>query len=217
MIKNNNLNLIPKSMGITKIIKTFKGTDLVWEVIKVDFEGSTKSSYTINISNTSAIKPGKVYTFTTSEPYNNYKLVVDGKEYSVKNGTTFTVDYNCEIKISSLSYKYFDIKIYEAGGQADIKIEKAEILEKTISWSSDSQLSPFATSITIYDDNIIKQLDHRYIIDVTIGNYGKIEIGSEARVRGTLMINFGGSLDELLGVTDFIPRGTKITVRYKEE
>nr|DAL22738.1 MAG TPA_asm: hypothetical protein [Caudoviricetes sp.] len=127
MIKSNNLKSKPKSVGNNNILKVLNGDKLVWQVIKVGFEGSTKSSYIINISNTSAIKLGKIYTFTTSKPYNNYKLVVDGKEYNIKNGTTFTANYNCEIKISNLDYNYFDIKIYETDGNADIKIKKPEI------------------------------------------------------------------------------------------
>lgn len=88
---------------------------------------------------------------------------------------------------------------------------------KTISWVYPSQISPFSTSITVYDENVDRQLRGRYIIDVTIGNYGKVEIGKKFNSVGNLMLSFGGSLDDLLGVTDWIPSNTRITVRYKEE
>ena len=96
----------------------------------------------------------------------------------------------------------------------DLIWEKNQI--KTISRLHPNQISPFSTSITVYDENIDRQLRDRYIIDITIGNYGKFEIGDKFYTEGRLMLNFGGSLDDLLGVTDMIPSNTKITARYKD-
>ena len=88
---------------------------------------------------------------------------------------------------------------------------------QTISWIHPSQISPFTTSIIVYDENANRELRGRYIIDITIGDYKSIEIGNKFNSVGNLSIYLGKSVDELLGVTDFIPANTKITVRYKEE
>lgn len=97
----------------------------------------------------------------------------------------------------------------------DLIWEKNDI--KTISWIHSSQISPFTTSITVYDENADRELRGRYIIDITIGDYESIEIGKKFNNAGNLSIGLGKSLDELIGITDMIPANTKITVRYKEE
>lgn len=118
------------------ISKALKGTDLIWEKSQIVFEGSVKSVYIINISNTGALKPGKTYTFTTNNPYDTYVLSSGDKEYTIKQGDTFTADHECEIKIKNTNYTFFDIKIYEGSGSADIKLEKSEPLIYTKSGSS---------------------------------------------------------------------------------
>lgn len=118
------------------ISKVLKGVDLIWESSKLVFEGSVKSVYTINISNTGALKPGKTYTFTTNNPYDTYVLSSGDKKYTIKQGDTFTADHECEIKIKNANYIFFDIKIYEVSGSADIKLEKSEPLIYTKSGSS---------------------------------------------------------------------------------
>ena len=112
------------------IAKVMKGIDLVWEKVKVFFEGTSKSVYRINI------EAGKTYTFTTSDPYDTYTLSSGGKEYKIKSGTTFIAESDCEIKIINSNYSFFDIKIYESDGSADIRIEKIETLVYTQSGRS---------------------------------------------------------------------------------
>lgn len=92
--------------------------------------------------------------------------------------------------------------------------EKNQI--KTISWLYQSQLSPFSESISIYDEDVIRQIKDKIIIDITIGNYGSIEIGEKFYlVNGQSRLSLRASLEELLGVKDFIPRNTRMTIRYK--
>lgn len=124
---------IRKSGNIAQVLK---GTDLIWEKSKIVFEGSVKSVYIINISNAGALKPGKTYTFTTNNPYDEYVISSGDKEYIIKNGDTFTADHECEIKIKNTNYTFFDTKIYEGSGSADIKLEKPEPLIYTKSGSS---------------------------------------------------------------------------------
>lgn len=135
MIKIGITN-IDKVIYQGRISKVLKGTDLIWEKSLTVFEGSVKSVYLINISNSGALKPGKTYTFTTNNPYDYYILSSGDKEYTIRQGDTFTADHECEIKIKNTNYSFFDIKIYEASGSADIKLEKSEPLIYTKSGSS---------------------------------------------------------------------------------
>lgn len=108
---------IRKSGNIAQVLK---GTDLIWEKSKIVFEGSVKSVYLINISETGTLNPGKTYTFTTNNPYDAYVLLSGDKEYTTKQGDTFTADHECEIKIKNTNYTFFDIKIYETTDTATI-------------------------------------------------------------------------------------------------
>lgn len=119
MIKIGTTNIGEVSYQGT-ISKALKGTDLIWELTKIVFEGSVKSVYIINISETGALKPGKTYTFTTNNPYDAYILSSGDKEYTIRQGDTFTADHECEIKIKNPKYNFFDIKIYETTDAAII-------------------------------------------------------------------------------------------------
>lgn len=102
------------------ISKALKGTDLIWEKSQIVFKGSVKSVYIINISEKGDLKPGKIYTFITNNPYDYYILSSGDKEYTIKQGDTFTADHECEIKIKNRNYTFFDIKIYKTNEKATI-------------------------------------------------------------------------------------------------
>lgn len=95
--------------------------------------------------------------------------------------------------------------------------EKAVI--KTISWTSSSQVSPFAKQIDI-PDSYQSELKDKQLLSVKIGELGEV---SKEYIKGFFStddrfkpyINFSKSFDELLGISDWVPAGTKITITYK--
>lgn len=82
---------------------------------------------------------------------------------------------------------------------------------KTISWTTSSQISPYANNLIVPRDNQ-SELKDKQIISVKIGDLGEVVDGITNSVP---YLKFLKSFDVLLGNNDWIPAGTKITVTYK--
>lgn len=115
-----------------------------------------------------------------------------------------------DIKIGSKQV----VKVYQG---IDVVWEKATI--KTISWTTSSQVSPFAKTIDI-PDSYQSELKDKQLLFVKIGElqkvpkvYIKVVFPTDDRFKPH--ISFSKSLDEILGVSDWIYAGTQITVTYK--
>lgn len=90
---------------------------------------------------------------------------------------------------------------------------------KTISWTTSSQVSPFAKQINI-PDSYQSELKDKQLLSAKIGELGEvsqeyIKVVFPTDYRFKPHISFSKSLDELLGISDWIPAGTQITVTYK--
>lgn len=99
----------------------------------------------------------------------------------------------------------------------DVVWEKATI--KIVSWTTSSQISPFAEQIDIPVSYQLKLKD-KQLLSVKIGELGEvsqeyIEVVFPTDDRFKPYINFSRSFDELLGISDWISAGTQITVTYK--
>lgn len=82
---------------------------------------------------------------------------------------------------------------------------------KTISWTTDSQISPYANMFIVPKANQ-SELKDKQIISVKIGDLGEVVDGITNSVP---YLKFSKSFDVLLGTNDWIPAGTKITITYK--
>lgn len=90
---------------------------------------------------------------------------------------------------------------------------------KTISWTTSSQVSPYGRSIDIPISYQL-ELKGKQLLFMKIGELGEIskeyiKIVFPTDDRFKPYISFSKSFNELLGITDLIPAGTKITVTYK--
>lgn len=99
----------------------------------------------------------------------------------------------------------------------DVKWEKSMI--KTVSWTTDSQISPFARQINIPISYQL-ELKDKQLLSAKIGELGevsqeyiKVVFPTDDRFKPN--ISFSKSFDEILGIGDWIHAGTKITVTYK--
>lgn len=114
-------------------------------------------------------------------------------------------------KIGSINYQGNISKVLKG---TELIWEKNGI--KEFSWLHPSQISPFSSYMLVYGD-AQTTLNNKYLIDIKINGYRSILRNELITIRhGNLRINFGGSLDELLGINSIIPANTKITVRYSD-
>lgn len=112
-------------------------------------------------------------------------------------------------KIGSINYQGNISKVLKG---TELIWEKNGI--KEFSWLHPSQISPFSSHVIVYGDEQTT-LNNKYLIDIKINGYRSIVINEFVTISyGALVINLGGSLDELLGINNIIPANTKITVRY---
>ncbi|MCC2717238.1 hypothetical protein [Finegoldia magna] len=117
-------------------------------------------------------------------------------------------------------------KIPKSVGNKDIsKVTKGSSLvwekstDKTISWTTSSQVSPFAEQINIPVSYQLK-LKNKQLLSVKIGELGEVsqeyaEVVFATDDRFQPHISFSKSLDKLFGISDWIPAGTRVTVTYK--
>lgn len=91
----------------------------------------------------------------------------------------------------------------------DVVWEKLSI--KTISWTTNSQISPYANNL-IVPKEFQSDLKDKQIISVKIGDLGEVSNGITKDIP---YLRFSKSFDELLGTSDWIHAGTIITVTYK--
>lgn len=117
-------------------------------------------------------------------------------------------------------------KIPKSVGNKDIsKVTKGSSLvwekstDKTISWTTSSQVSPFAEQINIPVSYQLK-LKNKQLLSVKIGElgevsqeYAKVVFATDDRFQPHIF--FSKSLDKLFGISDWIPAGTRVTVTYK--
>lgn len=90
--------------------------------------------------------------------------------------------------------------------------EKA--VEKTISFYLSSDVTPLGKFIPL-PENIYSVLKGKKIIGLSIAGIGSF-VDEKAHINDTsVRIYFSKSLDEFLGVTDFIRKDTEITITYK--
>lgn len=82
---------------------------------------------------------------------------------------------------------------------------------KTITWTTSSQISPYANNLIVPRDNQ-SELKDKQIISVKIGDLGEVVDGITNSVP---YLKFSKSFDVLLGTKDWILAGTQITVTYK--
>lgn len=104
------------------------------------------------------------------------------------------------------------------------KVTKGYILiwekstDKTVSWTTSSQISPFTKYIDI-PVSYQSELKDKQLLSVKIGELQEvsqdIKIVFMTNDSFTPYISFSKSFDELLGISDWIPAGAKITVTYK--
>lgn len=99
----------------------------------------------------------------------------------------------------------------------DVVWEKSAV--KTISWTTDRQVSPFAKQIDI-PDSYQSELKDKQLLSAKIGELGEvsqeyIKVVFPTDDRFKPHISFSKSFDELLGTNDWIHVGTQITVKYK--
>lgn len=206
-------------MGVDGVNKVYLGTDLIWE------KGTIMSFWVTIASSTSP------FASDISISSRDVDMTIGKTILSVKIGNLKEISQEHIKPIAHPKKISFKKPLDELTGNNDwitqgtkVRIQYLgtkpiwdENKIRTTSWMTESNLSHFSTSVTVSDYDIAGQLYGKYIIDLTIGDYGKIGIVRSFNPLGNLIIDFGGSLDELLGVKDFIPRGTKITVRYKQE
>lgn len=143
------------------------------------------------------IKDGKWYV--RKEIVQEHKLCIkdyDGK--SINIASIYFKDNNSNI--SNISKAYSD---------KELLWEKSAV--KTISWTTDRQVSPYANNLIVPRDNQ-SELKDKQIISVKIGDLGEVVDGINNSVP---YLKFSKSFDELLGTNDWIPAGTQITVKYK--
>lgn len=91
----------------------------------------------------------------------------------------------------------------------DVVWEKSTI--KTISWTTNNQISPYANMFIVPRANQ-SELNDKQIISVKIGDLGEVSNGITKDIP---YLRFSKSFDELLGTSDWIHAGTIITVTYK--
>lgn len=116
------------------------------------------------------------------------------------------------INIASIYFKDNNsniINIAKAYSDKELLWEKST--DKTISWTTSSQVSPYANNLIVPRDNQ-SELKDKQIISVKIGDLGEVVDGINNSVP---YLKFSKSFDELLGTNDWIPAGTQITVKYK--
>ena len=151
------------------------------------------------------IKDGKWYV--RKEIVQEHKLCIkdyDGK--SINIASIYFKDNNSNI--SNISKAYSD---------KELLWEKSAV--KTISWTTDRQVSPFAKQIDIPVSYQLK-LKNKQLLSVKIGELGEvsqeyIKVVFPTNDRFQPHISFSKSFDELLGTNDWIHVGTQITVKYK--
>lgn len=218
MIKLGNKNMTPR--GYSKVMK---GSSLVWQKVvdKLVYSDAYKSEYNFKVFLGNNIVPNKNYKFIADIDYFEFFIKIKDKENKIKTGDVFTVTGNCDIKIINNRDGYFGIKIYETQSKANLVIDATSgdsgyinnnASDIQMTFGSISEMSPYASTILIRKalSNI---LAGKTIISVNIDGFKKIA-GAKAKLRGD-GIEFTDSFDVLIGATDFIRKGTKITITYK--
>lgn len=124
------------------------------------------------------------------------------------------------INIASIYFKDSNSNINDiAKAYSDEKLVWEKSAVKTISWTTDRQVSPFAKQIDI-PDSYQSELKDKQLLSAKIGELGEvsqeyIKVVFPTDDRFKPHISFSKSFDELLGTNDWIHVGTQITVTYK--
>lgn len=82
-----------------------------------------------------------------------------------------------------------------------------------ITFESISDMSPYSKQIPL-TKVLLDELVGKEIVGVYIDGFKEIT-GEKAKIGNYDSIWLTNSLDELIGATDFIKKGTKITIKYK--
>lgn len=224
MIKFVSRDFKDIKIGSKQVVKVMQGIDVVWEKKSgtLVYSDTGRSSYDIRVYSGSDISPKKNYKFISNRKDLEYFLVIGDKEHKIKTGDIFTVNSNCNIKIRNNSYGYFDIKLYETQSHTNLIIDVAsgnseninnDDSIKQITFESISDMSPYTRQIPL-TKVLSDELNGKGIFGIYINGFKEIT-GDKAEIGNYNSIWLTNSLDELIGATDFIKKGTKITIKYK--
>ena len=86
---------------------------------------------------------------------------------------------------------------------------------KTISFNLESDISPFSTHIPLPKD-LYTNIFGKKIVSITIVGFDSIMDEKIIVSERFEVINLNKSLNEFIDVTDFIRKGTKVTIKYSE-
>lgn len=199
MIKNNNLNLIPKSMGTTKIIKTFKGIDLIrelekWVIFKKGMSSKKeKNDWTFNVPIGQEIKivPTEGYTLNV-EVFEDNVLVI-GKVISSKE--IFSREKEFRVKIFSEFDQVQIVEIYQLKDKDSISIDD----EKLIYTNNGSSI--YTLSVNNWSE-LNTGKNYKFTTDKS-GNYSITANGSIKPLKNGDVIYFSSNCDVKFSNKDY--------------